>query len=513
LRGPAGWAKITLLREMSDMAKPDKLLVIDEGTTSTRAIVFDRVFAQVSLAQQDVSLAYPEDGWVQQDGEEIWERTLAVCREAVEAAGGVSEIAAIGITNQRETTLVWERATGKPIAPAIVWQDRRTARVCEKLKADGHEPAVQKETGLLLDPYFSATKIGWILDSVDGARARAEAGELAFGTVESFLIWKLTGGRVHATDVTNASRTLLYRLGLGEDGGWSDAMAALFNVPASLLPEVKPNAADFGMSDESLLGAALPILSAAGDQQSALVGQGCLAPGMAKITYGTGAFLVANAGAERPNSQHRLLGTVGYELPGGGAMALEGSIFNAGTVVKWLRDDLGIVASAEDTESIASGLKGNGGVYIVPAFTGLGAPHWNADARGTISGITRATTAAHLVRAGLESAAYQTRDLLDAFAADGAEIRELRVDGGMVANDWLMQFLADICDRPVLRPDYREMTALGAAALAAMQLGWLDAKDWTERQVQGVRFTPRMAATERAALLKGWQDAMRKTLA
>jgi glycerol kinase len=495
------------------MAKPDKLLVIDEGTTSTRAIVFDRAFAQIALAQQDLTLAYPEDGWVQQDGEEIWQRTLAVCREAIAAAGGVESIAAIGITNQRETTLVWDRKTGLPIAPAIVWQDRRTARVCETLKAAGHEPAVQAETGLLLDPYFSGTKIGWILDTVEGARARAEAGELAFGTVECFLVWKLTGGRVHATDVTNASRTLLYRLGLGKDGGWSEAMLSLFKVPASLLPDVQPSAADFGEADAEMFGAPVPILSAAGDQQSALVGQGCLEPGMAKITYGTGAFLVANTGRERPDSQNRLLGTVAYELPGGGAMALEGSIFNAGTVVKWLRDDLGVVASAEDTESIAAGLKGNGGVFIVPAFTGLGAPHWNADVRGTISGITRATTAAHLVRAGLESAAYQTLDLLEAFEADGAGIRELRVDGGMVANDWLMQFLADICDRPVLRPDYREMTALGAAALAAMQLGWLDAKTWTDRPVQGTRFEPKMAKTERAALLKGWQDAMRKTLA
>ena len=495
------------------MATQDRLLVIDEGTTSTRAIVFDRSFAQVALAQQDLTLSYPEDGWVQQDGEEIWERTLAVCREAIEAAGGVGQIAGIGITNQRETTLVWDRMTGKPIAPAIVWQDRRTARMCETMKAEGHEAAVQAETGLLLDPYFSATKIGWILDSVDGARARAEAGELAFGTVESFLIWKLTGGRVHASDVTNASRTLLYRLGLGEEGGWSEAMAALFKVPMGMLPEVKPNAADFGMSDESLFGAALPILSAAGDQQSALVGQGCLAPGMAKITYGTGAFLVANTGAERPYSQNRLLGTVGYELPGGGAMALEGSIFNAGTVVKWLRDDLGLIDSAEETESVAAGLKGNGGVFIVPAFTGLGAPHWNADARGTISGLTRATTAAHLVRAGLESAAYQTLDLLEAFEADGAGIRELRVDGGMVANDWLMQFLADICNRPVLRPDYREMTALGAAALAAMQLGWLAPKEWQDRPVQGIRFEPKMADAERKSLIKGWNDAMRRTLA
>ena len=491
----------------------DCILVIDEGTTSTRAIVFDRDFNQIALAQEEVPLAYPASGWVEQDGETIWEKTLSVCRAALEQAGGVERIAGIGITNQRETTLVWERKSGKLLAPAIVWQDRRTASACDALKAAGHEAAVQAETGLLIDPYFSGTKIAWTLDTVTGARDRAEAGELAFGTVETFLIWRLTGGRVHATDVSNASRTLLYRLGLGVDGGWSEAMCNLFRVPMGLLPEAKPNATDFGLCDEALFGKALPILSAAGDQQSALVGQGCLAPGMAKITYGTGAFLVANSGKDKPVSGNRLLGTVGYEAAGTGAMALEGSIFNAGTVVKWLRDDLGLIEDAAESEALAAGLPDNGGVYIVPAFTGLGAPHWNADARGTISGITRATTSAHLVRAGLEAVAYQTRDLLEAFTADGVEIRELRVDGGMVGNDWLMQFLADICDRPVIRPDYREMTALGAAALAAMQLGWTDVAGWQAREVQGSRFEPDMEAGTRRALLAGWDAALRRTLA
>lgn len=494
------------------MSEPGFILVIDEGTTSTRAIVYNRDFEEVALAQEEVPLQYPADGWVEQTGEDIWEKTLAVCRAAIAAAGGAWRIVAIGITNQRETTLVWERATGKPIAPAIVWQDRRTGAACEALRAGGHEAAVQTETGLLLDPYFSGTKIGWILDNVSGARAKAQAGALAFGTVDSFLLWRLTGGRVHATDVTNASRTLLYRLGLGTAGGWSAAMLDLFGVPESLLPDVMPSGAAFGTTPPDLFGRAIPILSAIGDQQAALVGQGCLAPGMAKITFGTGAFLVANTGSARPTSRHRLLGTMGYELGGAGAMALEGSVFNAGTVVKWLRDDLGLIKDASESARVAAALPDNGGVYIVPAFTGLGAPHWNADARGVICGLTRAATAAHLVRAGLESVAYQTRDLLDAFAADGAVISELRVDGGMVANDWLMQFLADICARPVLRPDYREMTALGAAALAAMQLGWTTPEAWAAREVPGRRFEPKMAAVERDSLIGGWQAALKRAM-
>lgn len=488
----------------------DFILVIDEGTTSTRAIVYDRNFLEVALAQEEVALQYPADGWVEQRGSEIRARTLSVCRSVIAKAGGADRIAAIGITNQRETTLVWDRTTGKALGDtAIIWQDRRTAGLCESLKAKGHEPEVQAETGLLLDPYFSGTKISWLLDNKDG---RARAGDLAFGTVDSFLLWHLTGGKVHATDVTNASRTLLYRLGLGKDAGWSEAMAALLDVPPGLLPVVKPSAADFGMTDSALFGRAIPICSVLGDQQSALVGQGCLAPGQAKITYGTGAFLVANTGARRPASENRLLGTVGYELPGSAAMALEGSIFNAGTVIKWLRDDLKLIRSAEESAAAAASLPDNGGVYMVPAFTGLGAPHWNADARGLIAGLTRAATAAHLVRAGLESVAYQTHDLLAAFAGDGAPIAELRVDGGMVANDWLMQFLADICALPVLRPDYREMTALGAAAAAAMQLGWITPEGWAARDVPGTRFEPKMPEDRRAALLKGWNAALGRAL-
>jgi glycerol kinase len=491
----------------------DFILVIDEGTTSTRAIVYDRHFVEVALAQEEVTLQYPADGWVEQSGEEIWSRTLSVCRTVIAKAGGADRIAAIGITNQRETTLVWERTTGNPIAPAIIWQDRRTAAACDALKANGHETAVQVETGLLLDPYFSGTKIGWILDNVKGARARAEGGELAFGTVDAFLLWRLTGGQVHATDVTNASRTLLYRLGLAGEGGWSAAMRDTLQVPASLLLDVKPSAADYGATDPALFGRAIPICSVLGDQQSALVGQGCLKPGQAKVTFGTGAFLVANTGEVRPQSKNRLLGTIGYALPGAAAMALEGSIFNAGTVIKWLRDDLKLIQSAEDSAAAAASLPDNGGVYMVPAFTGLGAPHWNAEARGLIAGLTRAATSAHLVRAGLESVAYQTHDLLAAFAGDGAPIAELRVDGGMVANDWLMQFLADVCALPVLRPDYREMTALGAAAAAAMQLGWITAADWAARAVPGRRFEPGMKPDARASLLKGWDTALGRALA
>ena len=490
----------------------EHILVIDEGTTSTRAIVYDRAFREVALAQEEVALRYPADGWVEQDGEEIWSRTVSVCREVIARAGGAGGIAAIGITNQRETTLVWDRASGKLLAPAIVWQDRRTAPACETLKSAGHEARLQDETGLLLDPYFSGTKIAWVLENVSAARAKAQAGELAFGTVDSFLLWRLTGGRVHATDVTNASRTLLYRLGLGGEGGWSPEMAGMLGVPASMLPEVRASSAAFGETDAGVFGRAIPVCSILGDQQAALVGQGCLKPGRAKITYGTGAFLVANTGARRPASENRLLGTIGYELPGVSAMALEGSIFNAGTVIKWLRDDLKLIQKADESERAAAGLPDNGGVYMVPAFTGLGAPHWDAEARGLIAGLTRAATAAHLVRAGLESVAYQTHDLLDAFARDGAPIAELRVDGGMVANDWLMQFLADICALPVMRPDYREMTALGAAAAAAMQIGWTTAEDWAAREVPGSRFEPKMAAGERAALLAGWKGALGRAL-
>lgn len=495
------------------MSDSKLILVIDEGTSSTRAIAFDAAFAPVAVAQAEVPLSYPQDGWVEQDGEAIWQNTLQVCRDVIDQIGGAERIAGIGITNQRETTLIWDRATSAPIAPAIVWQDRRTAQTCEQMQAKGLEPQVQQATGLLIDPYFSGTKAAWLLDNVTGARARAEAGNLAFGTVDTHLIWRLTGGRTHATDMTNASRTLLYPLSIAPGADWSQAMLDLLNVPRSLLPEVKPSGAQFGQTDPSLFGRAIPILSAIGDQQAALVGQGCLAPRTAKITYGTGAFLVANTGADVPRSDNRLLGTLGYGIEGGGAAyALEGAIFNAGTVVQWLRDELGLIVDAAQSEQMAASLEGNAGVYLVPGFTGLGAPHWDANARGTITGLTRAASAAHLVRAGLESAAYQTRDLLTAFAADGADVAVLRVDGGMAANDWLMQFIADICDRPVERPDFMEMTALGAAALAGMQLGWISAGDWAARTAPGRRFEPRMSADMRDRLMAGWQRALEQTL-
>lgn len=488
------------------------ILVIDEGTTSTRAIAYDAQFKQVAVAQHAIPLSYPNDGWVEQDATQIWTQTLAACQVVIAEIGGPENVTAIGITNQRETTIVWDRKTGKPIAPAIVWQDRRTAAACEALKHKMSEVDVQAETGLLLDPYFSGTKLAWVLDNVEGARQRAEAGELAFGTVDSYLIWQLTGGQVHATDATNASRTLLYRLGIGDAGGWSDKMLSLLDIPPGMLPEVRGSQDDYGVTTPDLFGGELPICSAIGDQQSALVGQGCLSAGKAKITYGTGAFLVANTGTTRPASDNRLLGTVGFTREGGGAMAMEGSIFNAGTVVQWLRDDLGLIEAAADSETIASALSDNGGVYIVPAFTGLGAPHWDANARGTISGITRATQAGHLVRAGLESAVYQTNDLLEAFAADGIEISELFVDGGMAANDWLMQFLSDVIDLPVFRPDYSEMTALGAAALAGMQAGLISAEAWGARKRPGKRFTPNMEETDRDVLLNGWDVALGRTL-
>lgn len=487
----------------------EHILVIDEGTTSTRAIAYTRDFAQVALAQEEVALQYPYDGWVEQDGDEIWERTLSVCRAVIEEIGGVQNIAAIGITNQRETTMVWDRETGVPIAPAIIWQDRRTAQMCDALKAGGHEDKVSQITGLLLDPYFSGTKLAWILENVAGARARADAGELAFGTVDAYLVYRLTGGKTHATDATNASRTLLYTLGLGTGGAWSDDMLTLLDIPRALLPAVHNSADDYGQTSQELFGKAIPILSAIGDQQAALVGQGCLHSGQAKMTFGTGAFLVANTGQTRPVSNHKLLGTVAYEQAGGSAMALEGSIFNAGTVIQWLRDELGLISDARASQALAADLSDNGGVYFVPAFTGLGAPHWDAEARGQLSGLTRATGAAHIVRAGLEAAAYQTRELLDAFAADGASVDLLRVDGGMAANDWLMQFIADVCNVPVERPEYMEMTALGAAALAGMQLGWTYQADWASRKQASTSFTPNMTAEIRGSLWAGWQRAVK----
>lgn len=482
----------------------EHILVIDEGTTSTRAMAFDRDFEEVASTQAEIALSFPQAGWVEQDGKAIWRDTLAVCQDVIDMIGGATSVAAIAIANQRETTLLWERVSGEPIAPAIVWQDRRTAATCDHLRAGGHEPAVTSTTGLLLDPYFSATKLAARLPRAP------DPTKFAFGTIDTWLIWNLTGGARHVTDVTNASRTLLMEL---EAGAWSAKMCALFGVPEAVLPQILPSAAAFGETDPTLFGRPIPILAAIGDQQAALVGQGCLRPGRAKITLGTGAFLVANTGETRPQSTNRLLATKGYAFSGGAeAFALEGSIFNAGTVVKWLRDELGLIAAAADTEAMAASLESNGGVYFVPAFTGLGAPHWNAEATGLITGLTRGITAAHIVRAGLEAVAYQTHDLLGAFAADGAPVDLLRVDGGMAANDWLMQFMADICACPVERPAYPEMTALGAAACAGFQLGWTDPERWAARRGAYDRFEPRATAGTRARCLAGWRAAIGQAL-
>jgi glycerol kinase len=487
----------------------DHVLVLDEGTSSTRAMVLDRAMKTRAMAQAEIALDLPLPDRVEQDAAQIWTQTLTVARAAIAEVGGADRIAAIAITNQRETSLVWDAASHAPFGPAIVWQDRRTAKACEALKAEGHEPDVQARTGLLLDPYFSATKLQWILANRPGAAEAARAGRARFGTVDSWLIWNLTRGRVHATDVTNASRTLLMDIKTGE---WDAGMLALFGVDRSLLPDIRPSAALFGETHADWFGRPIPILSVIGDQQGALVGQGCFQPGEAKATYGTGAFLVVNTGRAVPVSSHRLLATVGYQAGPDKAFALEGSIFNAGTVTKWLRDDLGLIASAAESEAMARSVPDTGGVYLVPAFTGLGAPHWDPDARGAITGITRATRAAHIVRAGVEAAAYQTADLLGAFAADGAGVQVLRVDGGMAANRWFLQFLADICNVTVEVPQEAEMTAIGAGVLAGVELGWLTLTDWSDQRVVAERFTPSLSDAKRSALMAGWTRALNTTL-
>ena len=479
------------------------LLAIDQGTTSSRAILFDRSGHIVDSEQAEFAQIYPHSGWVEHDPESIWATTLRVCREVLARA---DQVAAIGIANQRETTVVWERATGRPIANAIVWQDRRTADVCESLRAQGHEDDIRAKTGLLLDPYFSATKIAWLLDSVEGARARAEAGELAAGTIDSFLIWRLTGGKVHATDATNASRTSLFNI---HSQNWDESLLALFRVPLALLPQVLDCAADYGTTDVSVLGQAIGIRGVAGDQQAASIGQACFEPGMIKSTYGTGCFALINTGNQAPLSRNRLLTTIAYRLEGQATYALEGSIFVAGAAVQWLRDGLGIVESAPQTEAMASKLDSNGGVYLVPAFTGLAAPWWDPHARGAIFGIARDTGPAHLARAALESVCYQSADLLTAMAGDGTAPESLRVDGGMVGNDWLLQFLADVLDIPVERPVITETTALGAAYLAGLQAGVYQSFSEISAAWQcDARFEPRMAAVKRADLLASWHGAV-----
>ena len=497
------------------MSDAPLLLAIDQGTTSSRAMVFDVAGAVRAAAQREFTQHYPGDGLVEHDPEEIWSSTLAVTREALTSVGGAASaggaVAAIGITNQRETTVVWDRATGAPIHRAIVWQDRRTAERCRALREAGHEPMVSEKTGLLLDPYFSATKLAWILDHVDGARERAAAGELAFGTIDTFLIWRLTGGTVHATDATNASRTLLFDI---RAQAWDDALLQLFDVPRAVLPEVRDSAADFGTTLPGLLGGAIPIAGVAGDQHAATVGQACFEPGMVKSTYGTGCFAIMNTGAEAVRSRHRLLTTVAWRLGGEPVFALEGSIFVAGAAVQWLRDGLGVIETAAQTEALAAGLPDSGGVCLVPAFTGLGAPHWDPDARGAIFGLTRDSGPAHLARAALESVCLQTRDLMIAMAADrGAAVDRLRVDGGMAGNAWLLQALADVVGVAVERPRVIETTALGAAWLAGLQAGVFRSLDEIrERWARAAEFTPRMPEGERDRLVRRWESAVARTL-
>lgn len=490
------------------------ILAIDQGTTSSRAILFDQNLRVVSVAQEEFPQHYPASGWVEHDPSDLWATVAATARAAIEKAGGdATEIAAIGITNQRETTLIWDRTTGQPIHNAIVWQDRRTADTCSALKDAGHEAMITARTGLLLDPYFSGTKVKWLLDNVPGAKARAEAGELAFGTVDSFLIWKLTGGKVHATDATNAARTMLYNIAKNE---WDAEICALLGVPMSLLPEVKDCAADFGVTRADLFGREIPILGVAGDQQAATVGQACFQPGMMKSTYGTGCFALLNTGADMVPSTNRLLTTIAYRLNGKTTYALEGSIFIAGAVVQWLRDGLKIIREAKETQPLADAADPAQGVVLVPAFTGLGAPYWRPECRGAIYGLTRNSGPAELARAALESVGYQTRDLLEAMRSDWGAAADgvLRVDGGMTASDWAMQFLSDILGAPVDRPVVTETTALGAAYLAGMQAGICPppeefGKGWALER----RFEPAMSEADRSAKYARWGRAVQATMA
>jgi glycerol kinase len=489
------------------------ILAIDQGTTSTRAIVYDAQYRIRGLGQREFTQHFPQSGWVEHDAEDIWQTALETARFALaDAKLSAADIAAIGITNQRETTLVWDRSTGRPIHRAIVWQDRRTADVCARLQADGLEPTIAEKTGLLLDPYFSATKLAWLLDHVEGARAAADAGRLAFGTVDCFLLWRLTGGRVHATDATNAARTLLFDI---EKGEWDDELLRQFRIPRSVLPDVFDCAADFGTTDAAHFGAAIAIRGIAGDQQAATLGQACFQSGMLKSTYGTGCFALLNTGADRVRSRNRLLSTIAYRLDGRTTFALEGSIFVAGAAVQWLRDGLGLIGRADQSGPLAASADAGQNVYLVPAFTGLGAPWWDADARGALFGLTRATGPKEFARAVLESVCFQTHDLLDAMRRDWAGSAEtvLRVDGGMVASDWTMQRLADILNAPVDRPVMLETTALGAAWLAGRQSGvWPDQSGFAKSWRLDRRFMPAMTETDRAAKLSGWRDAVQRTL-
>ncbi len=489
------------------------ILAIDQGTTSTRAMVFDGDMAVVATGQAEFPQHFPRSGWVEHDAADLINTTVTTCAMAIEKAGiAAGDIAAIGITNQRETTLVWDKATGEAVHRAIVWQDRRTAPFCARLKADGKEPLITERTGLLADPYFSSTKAAWILDNVEGARARAEAGELLFGTVDTFLIWHLTKGAVFATDATNAARTMLYNI---HEGRWDEEICDLIGVPMAMLPEVRDSAGDFGTAE--IMGARIPIRGVAGDQQAATVGQACFAPGMLKSTYGTGCFALLNTGETAIASGNRLLTTIAYQLDGKPTYALEGSIFIAGAVVQWLRDGLGIIGDAAETQGLAETADPEQHLYLVPAFTGLGAPYWDAECRGAVYGLTRGSGPAEFARAALESVGYQTRDLLDAMRRDWPDAEEggtvLRVDGGMTASDWTMQFLADILGAPVDRPTIAETTARGAAWLAGMDAGVYPGMEAFAAQWESERrFEPAMARDEAERLYAGWQDAVRRTL-
>lgn len=484
------------------------ILAVDQGTTSSRAIIFNKNGNIQSVAQKEFTQFYPQPGWVEHDANEIWSSQAGVITEAITKAGlNAESIAAIGITNQRETTVIWDRDTGNPIYNAIVWQDRRTSEFCTTLKEEGFEDVIKEKTGLLLDAYFSGTKIKWILDNVDGARKKAEEGKLAFGTIDSWLIWKLTDWKKHITDVTNASRTLLFNI---HEKKWDDEILKLLDIPKSLLPEVRSSSEIYTETSASLFNVPIPIAGIAGDQQSALFGQMCTSPGMLKNTYGTGGFLVLNTGDKPITSRNNLLTTIAWEVGGKITYALEGSIFIAGAVVQWLRDGLGLIKSSEEVEELANSVKDNGGVYLVPAFTGLGAPHWDQFARGSISGLTRGTTAGHIARAALEAIAFQTVDVLKAMESDsGIKVTELRVDGGATANDLLMQFQSDLLGIPIVRPKISETTALGVAYLAGLAVGYWDGHDNISNQWKvDKKFEPQMSSEKREELLNNWNKAV-----
>lgn len=488
------------------------LLAIDQGTTSSRAIVYNRQLEVVAQAQQEISLYYPNPGWVEQNPEQLWQSVVSCIRLALKQADlGANDIAALGITNQRETTLLWHKDTGSCVYPAIVWQDRRSANFCQQLKDSGQEPLLQQKTGLLADPYFSATKLCWLLDNVTGVRQQAQRGELCFGTVDSYLLWRLTGGKEHATDASNASRTLLFNL---QQQGWDNELLTLFNIPPQLLPKIQDNASLFGYTATELFGTAIPVLSMIGDQQAALLGQACTEPGMSKSTYGTGCFTVANTGSTLLTSQHKLLSTLAWQLNGQPTYALEGSIFMAGATVQWLRDKLGVIQKASETEQLASQCQYQQSELLIPAFTGLGAPYWQPEVKAAFLGMTRNSGAPQLCAAALLSVAYQSLDLLQAMQSDGIHINQLRVDGGMTINNWFLQALADICQLEVTPAANSDATALGAAFLAALELGWFSRLDDIKQVWRaGPRFSPKLSQINAQQLHQRWQRAVASLLA